>query len=337
MRLLSALALIGARLGRLAAAGAAFALAAPSAVQAQTDPAAGWPRQPVKIVVGLAAGAVNDIQTRVIAAKLAERLGQPVVVENRPGAGGIIAAEHVARAAPDGYTLYNAPTSTITVSPAVYSKLAYSPPRDFVSITQISVYPLYLAVDATLPVRTVDELLAYAKANPDKANLGTPGTFFDMMAAMLTLKSGVPFVSIPFRSVPETVTAVLTGQALIAYVDFNSAGAQFKAGKLRALAATSAKRTADLPDVPSIAEAGFPDAVAEPISGIVAPKRTPMPIVKRLETEINAVLRLPDVRERWKQMGLDTVESSSEAFDKLIASDIQRWTAVAKAANIKLD
>ena len=140
---------------------------------AQSDPAAGFPRQPIKLLVGLAAGAINDIQGRVVAAKLAERLGQPVVVENKVGAGGNIAAEFVARASPDGYTLLVAPTSTLTVNPAVYAKLNYDPQKDFVPVTQISSYQLYLTVNAGQPIKTVADLVALAKANPDKANLGS--------------------------------------------------------------------------------------------------------------------------------------------------------------------
>ena len=312
---------------------AVLALGASAGAQAQTD----WPKQPIKIIVGLAPGAANDVQTRIIAQKLAERVGQPVIVENRTGAGGTIAAEYVARAAPDGYTLYNAPTSTITINPAVYSKLPYHPPRDFVSITQVSVYPLYLTVNANLPVANLKELIAYAKANPDKANLATPGAFFDLMAAMLKIKAGADFVSIPFKSTPETMQAVLNGQAMIAYVEYNTLAPQLKAGRARALVSTGAKRSTELASVPSIAEEGFPDAVAEAIVGIVAPKATPRPIVKRLEQEINAIMKMPEVIERWQQMGFQTLESSSEAFDELIARDIKRWSEVAKAANIKLD
>lgn len=300
---------------------------------AQSD----WPTKPIKIVVGLAPGATNDVQTRIIAQQLSGRLGQPVIVENRTGAGGAIAAEYVARAAPDGYTLYNSPTSTITVNPAVYSKLPYFPPRDFVAITQVSVYPMFMAVNANLPVKDLKELLAYAKANPDKANLATPGAFFDLMAALLKIKAGVEFVSVPFKSTPETMQAVLNGQAMIAYIEYNTLAPQLKSGKARALVSTGPTRYAELPDVPSIAEAGYPEAVAEAIVGIVAPRATPKPIVKRLETEINAIMKLPEVVERWKQMGFNTLDSSSEAFDAVIARDIKRWSEVAKAANIKLD
>lgn len=306
---------------------------ASTVAHAQAD----YPKQPIKLVVGLAPGAINDVQARVVAGKLAERLGQPVVVENRTGAGGNIGAEFVARAAPDGYTLLTAPTATLVINPAIYSKLAYDPQKDFVPVTQISTYPLYLTVNVGLPVANVKDLLAYAKANPDKANLGSPATFFEMMTALLTLDTGVKFVTIPFKSTPETMTALLTGQTMIGFQDFNTVGQQVKAGKVKVLATMSGMRTADMPDVPTIVEAGFPRATAQPFTGIVAPKGTPAAIVKRLDDEINAVLKLPEVRERWKSLGLFAVESNSALFGRMIDSEIARWKDVAKAANIKLD
>ena len=307
-------------------------LPAPAAY-AQAD----YPRQPIKMIVGLAPGAINDVQTRVIAVKLAERLGQPVVVENRTGAGGNIAAEFVARAAPDGYTLFNAPTSTLVINPAVYPKLGYHPQRDFVLIAQVSAYPLYLTVNADLPVKSVKELLAHAKANPDKANLGSPATFFELVTALLTLNTGAKFVTIPFKSTPETMTGILTGQTMIAFVELNTLAPQLKAGKVRALAVTIGQRTADLPEVPSMAEAGFPDAVAQAFTGFVAPKGMPQAIVDKLSAEMNAILKLPDVVERWKSLGLNPVESTPAGFAKYIDDEIKRWTDVAKTANIKLE
>lgn len=305
----------------------------PSMAVAQAD----FPRQPIRMIVGLAPGAINDVQARVVAAKLAERVGQPVVVENRTGAGGNIAAEAVARAAPDGYTLLVTPTATMVINPAVYTKLPYKSPDDFVPITQISTYPLYLTVAADLPVKSVRELLDHAKANPAKANLATPATFFDMVVALLTLNTGAKFELVRFKSTPETMTALLTGQAMIAFQEYRSLAPQLQAGKVKALATLWSTRTAELPNVPSMAEAGYPNAAAQPFTGFVAPAKTPAAVVKRLETEINAVMKLPDVQERWKQLGLYTVESSSAAFGKLIVSEIERWKGVAKAANIKLD
>ena len=304
---------------------------------AQSDPAAGWPKQPVKIVVGLAAGSINDIQTRVIAAKLAERLGQPVLVENRVGAGGNIGAEFVARAAPDGYTLLTGPTSTITVNPAIFTKLAYDPQRDFVPVTQISTYQLYLTVNADLPVKSVAELVTHAKANPAKANLGSPSTVFELVTAMLGQQSGAKFETIPFKGTNDTMTALLTNQVMIGWQDYNSVNQHAKAGKVRVIATTGRNRSSDLPNVPTMAEAGFPGIELEPLTGIFAPKATPMPIVRKLQTEIQAILKAPDVVDRWTSITMTPVGSTSEEFASYIASEIKRWTAVAKAANIKLD
>lgn len=320
----------------IAAAAAALALPVAGA-SAQQDAGAQFPRQPIKMLVGLAPGAINDVQARVIAQKLSERLGQPVVVENKTGAGGNIAAEFVARAAPDGYTLLVAPTATLVVNPAVYTKLPYDSQKDFVPIVQVSTYPLYLAVRSDLPANSVKELVAYAKANPDKANLGSPATFFDVMTAMLTADTGAKFEVVRFKSTPETMTALITGQTMIGFQEYRSLLPQLQAGKVKAIAIMTDKRSAELPNVATIHEAGFGHAAAQPVTGIVAPKATPLAVVKRLETEINTVLKMPDVQERWKSLGLYTVDSTSESFTAWIDKEIKRWSAGAKAANIKLD
>lgn len=321
------------RLARFALALGLLTAIAGRSAYAQTD----YPRQPIKMIVGLAPGAINDVQARVIAQKLAERMGQPVVVENRTGAGGNIAAEFVARAQADGYTLLVAPTATLVINPAVYTKLPYDSQRDFAPIAQISTYPIYLTVAAGLPVTSVKDLLAHAKANPDKANLGSPATFFDMVTALLTMNTGVKFVTIPFKSTPETMTAVLTGQTMIGFQEFRSVNPHIQAGKAKVLAVMGPQRTKDMPSVPSIAEAGFPHASAQPVTGIVAPKATPAAIIRRLETEINWALKQPDVEERWRSLGLTAMQSTPESFAAWIDSEIKRWAGVAKAANIKLD
>ena len=306
-------------------------------VLAQTDPAAGYPRQPIKLLVGLAAGAINDIQGRIIAAKLAERFGQPVVVENKVGAGGNIAAEFVARANPDGYTLLVAPTSTLTVNPAVYAKLGYDPQKDFVPVTQLSSYQLYLTVNAGQPIKTVAELVAHAKAHPEKANLGSPSTVFELITAMFAARAGIKFETIPFKSTAETMTALLTDQVMIAFQDYNSLAQQLKAGKVRLLATTGTRRSTDLPDVPTFAEAGYPGIELEPLTGIVAPKATPTAIVTKLQTEIRAILATPDVAERFRTISMTPIGNTSQEFSALIDREIKRWTEVAKAANIKLE
>ena len=323
--------------GRLAGVIAVACAIGACPAAAQTDAAAGFPKQPIKMLVGLAAGSINDIQGRVIAAKLAERLGVPVVMENKVGAGGNIAAEFVARANPDGYTLLVAPTSTLTVNPAVYAKLGYDPQKDFVPVTQISAYQLYLTVNADSPAKTVPELVALAKAQPEKANLGSPSTVFELVTAVFMQRTGTKFETIPFKGTNETMTALLTNQIMIAWQDYNSLTPQLKAGKIRVLATSGSRRSSVLPEAATFAELGLPGVELDPLTGIVAPKATPAAIVRKLQTEIQAVLKQPDVAERWTSLAMTPVGNTSEEFAALIDREIKRWTEVAKAANIKLE
>jgi tripartite-type tricarboxylate transporter receptor subunit TctC len=289
------------------------------------------------MVVGLAAGAINDIQGRVIAQKLSERLKQPVIVENKPGAGGNIGAEYVARAAPDGHTLLIAPTATLVINTAVYSKLNYHPKRDFAPITQITEYPLYLTVNATTPVKTVKELVAYANANPKKANHAVPATTFELLCALFEQKTGTKFVSLPFKSNAQTMGALLNGQAMIVFTDYGNLAAQMKANKVRPLAATSRQRSRQLPDLPTLGELGYAGVEMLPFTGIVAPKATPAAVVDRLHREITAVLKDPAVKARFEELGLDIVGSTPGEFAAMIDREGARWKEVATKANIKLD
>ena len=308
-----------------------------SSAAAQGDAAAGWPKQPVRIVVGFAAGGGNDIQARVVGQKLAERLGQPVVVENKAGAGGNIAAESVARSAPDGTTLLMSPAATLVINPAVYSKLPYDPVASFAPVVQVSAFQIFLAVAADHPAKSASELVAWGRANPAKANYGAPATTFQLTAEIFNLKTGSKFVYIPFKSSTENITGLLTGQVAMAFVDPGPLMAHVAAGKVRLLATTGEKRWPYLPDVPTTAEIGLPDVVSVSFSGLVAPKGTPAAIVKKLADEVNVILKMPDVAERFKALGLMTVGGTPEAFAAVIAREIPRWTAVAKAANVKLD
>lgn len=312
---------------------AAIMLLPATAAQAQGD----YPRQPIKIVVGYAPGAVNDIQPRLIGQKLSERYKQPVVIENRSGAGGDIGAEFVARAAPDGYTLGSMPTAQLAINVAVNPKLPYHPQRDFVPITQISGYHMYLAVPTALPIASVKELIAYSKANPDKANISVPATTHQLIGAQFAQSTGTRFEAVLYKSNAEAMTALVTGQAMIVFTDFGTVNAQIKSGKARALAVAAPKRTADLPDVPTMAELGYPSVELIPFTGIAAPKGTPAAIVNKLHADIVDVLKMPDVQERFKSIGLFTVGSSPTEFATMIDEQIKRWTAVAKAGNIRLE
>ena len=309
-------------------------IAGATGASAQNAP---YPNRPIRLVVGFAAGAINDLTVRALTPGLSEILGQPVFIENKGGAGGLIAAETVARATADGYTLLLAPTSTMAVNPAVYSKLSYDPRRDFEPVSLMGSTALYLTVNANLPVKTLDELLAHARANPDKANYGAMATGFEVITAALQSRTGTKFETIQFKSTAETMASLLNGQIMIAYQDLNSLMPQLKTGKVRAIATTGSKRQTDLPDVPTIAELGYPDLFVDAIIGIVVPKGTPADVVAKLETAFQAVVKRPEVVERWKTLGLAPVGSSAKEYQVIINSEAERWSSLAKATNIRLD
>jgi len=324
-----------ARSATIALLGAVTVLLHSGAASAQNYP--NYPSQPVKMTVGLAPGGSNDIVARVVAQKLTERLGQPFVVENKAGAGGTIAAEMVARAAPDGLTLLVAPSGSMAINPAVYSKLPYDPLTSYELISNIALYHLVLSVSASQPFRSVQELVAWGKANPDKANYASTSAVFQLTSELFNQKTGAKFQHIPFKGGAELVTAVLSGQATMTFADAGPAMPQFKAGALRPLASTGATRLPELPDVPTLAEVGIDGVVVEGFIGLAAPKGTPAPIVKRLEAEVMAIARMPDVQERIRQLGLIPDGSTGAAFRERIGRDIPKYTAVAKAAGIKFD
>jgi tripartite-type tricarboxylate transporter receptor subunit TctC len=296
-----------------------------------------YPSQPVHVIVGFAPGGSNDLIARVIGQKLTERLGQPFVIENKAGAGGTIASEMVARAAPDGYTLMMAPSGAMVINPAVYSKLPYNPLTSYELISNIAIYHLVLSVSAKQPFMSVKELVDWAKANPDKANYASTSAVFQLTSELFNMKTGAKFQHIPFKSGAELVTAVLTGQATMTFADAGPAMPQFQAGALRPLASTGATRLPELPDVPTLGEVGVEGVVVEGFIGLAAPKGTPAAIVKKLEGEVMAIAKLPDVQARIRQIGLIPDGSTGAAFHERIARDIPKYTAVAKAAGIKFD
>jgi tripartite-type tricarboxylate transporter receptor subunit TctC len=323
-------------LAAVALAGA-ITLLHPGAADAQGSAAKGYPKAPVKMIVGLAPGGSNDIIARIVAQKLSERLGQPFVVENKPGAGGTIAAEYVANAAPDGLTLLVAPAGSMTVNPATYTHLPYDPLKSYALIGNIALYQLVLSVSSSLPIKSVKELVAWGKAHPDKANYASTSAIFQLTSELFNQKTGSHFQYIPFKSGAELVTAVLSGQAAMTFADAGPAMPLFKAGRLRPLATTGATRLPALPDVPTLGEVGINGVVVEGFIGLAAPNGTPAPIVKTLESEIMAIAKLPDVAARITQLGLIPDGSSAASFRDRIAADIAKYTAVAKAAHIHFD
>jgi tripartite-type tricarboxylate transporter receptor subunit TctC len=304
---------------------------------AQGDTARTYPTKPVSIVVGFGPGGGNDIYARLIQPKLAERLGKPVLVENKPGAGGTIAATLVAKSAPDGHTLYLGATGAMTISPVVLSKLPYDTLRDFSPISMIAWTPLVLAVNASAPVKTVQDLVAYAKANPIKANYGSSSPAFLLPSEQFKQRTGTPFAGVNYKSSSASLMAVISGEVLMAITDVPPAMEQLQAGRVRAIAVTGAQRLADLPDVPTMAEAGLPDLDFRLWSGVFAPAATPTAIVKRLEKEMIEIINLPEVKDRLKQLQVDPSGNTSEEFKRVIEAELTHWAAVAKAANIKLD
>lgn len=322
---------------RLAATlGAMFATTAvlmTAAVPAQAQSA--YPAKPVRIVVGYPAGGGNDVIVRIVAQKLSENLGQSVVIDNKPGAASIIAAEHVAKSAPDGYTLLMGPSGPLVFNPALYPRLPYSPTKDFAPIGLIGAFPLMLVVNAAGPIKSVKELIEVAKANPEKANYGSSAASFQFASELFNLRTGAKFVQIPYKGGNESSMAVASGDVMMTIADSSSVDALIKAGRIRPLASTGPQRAPAYPNVPTMAEAGVPDFSITLWTGLLAPAATPAPIVKRLQEELAKTLRDPDVRSRLAALAVTADTGNSETFAKTIATEIELWTGVAKAANIK--
>jgi tripartite-type tricarboxylate transporter receptor subunit TctC len=300
-------------------------------------PAQSYPSRPIRFVVGYSPGGGNDLIARIVAAKLQERLGQPVIVENKAGAQSIIAAEHVARSPADGYTLLVAPSGPMTINPAVFRKLPYAPAQDFAPISLMAEFPLMLAVGAQQPIKTIAELVAKAKADPKQANYASSATPFQLAAELFNQKTGGAFQHIPYRGSGEMVNAVVSGTVLMTIGDTGPMAGPLKGGLLRALAITAAQRHRAFPDVPTMAEAGIAGMEITLWTGLVAPAGTPADIVAKLQSEIAAIVALPDVKERFEQIAVDPRSATPDEYRALIAGDMARWKAVADAANIKLD
>ena len=304
---------------------------------AQADAARGFPERPVRIIVPFGAGGGTDTLARVIAGKMGESFGQPVIVENRPGAQGVVAGELVRKAAPDGHTLLIATSGPMAANVAIRPNLPYHPLRDFAPVTMIGTYTLVMVVNASLPANSVQELIAYAKARPDNVNYGSSGSLGQLASELFNQQAGTRFQYIPYKSSGDFVSALLSNEVTMALSDTPPVSGQVRAGKLRALAITSASRHPAWPDVPTMAEAGLPDFVVEFWNGFFVPVRTPTPIVRRLHAEVARVIALTDVRERLNGLGIDPTAMPGEEFAQVIAADIARWTAVARAANIKAE
>jgi tripartite-type tricarboxylate transporter receptor subunit TctC len=301
---------------------------------AQQD-ASKYPSRPIHIIVGFAAGGGNDVIARIYGQKLSEDLGQPVIVENKPGGGAIVATDYVAKAAPDGYTLLVG-ASGMAINQSLYAKLPYDSVRDFVAISEIASFPLIMIVNASSPVKSVADFVAYAKADADKMNYASSSASFQLVTELFKQKTGAPMQAIPYKSANESVLAVVSGQVTTTIADAGPVSPQVKAGTVRALAIAAPKRMEEFPDVPTMKEAGA-DIDGTLWTGVFAPKATPPEIVRKLEAELMKIAKQPDVAARLKQIGIEAVGNSADAFTKILAADIVRWGEVAKSANIKIE
>ena len=298
-----------------------------------------WPARPIRLIIAAAAGGPNDLPARIASQILTPRLGQPVVIEYQPGAGGAIGARMAAHAKPDGYTLFMGNTSTLAAIPAVSRSAGYDPVKDFLPIGKIAEGFLILAVNPASPWKTVKDFVDYAKANPGKINFANsgPGSLPNLAGQSFMLHTGTSLTSVSYRSGGESVAAVLS-KAVEATFESNGIVSRLaSSGKLRALAVMNKTRMASIPDVPTIAEAGYPGAEANTFFGIVAPAGTPAAIVTRINTLLNEGLRDPAMTGTMTKVGLTVDPGSPADFASFIAAQHKRWVDVGKAAHISLD
>jgi tripartite-type tricarboxylate transporter receptor subunit TctC len=298
-----------------------------------------WPSKPVKWIVPFAPGGTTDILARTIGDKLSVTLGQPVVVENRPGAGGGVGAEQVAKAAPDGYTIMGGTISTHAINASLYKNLPYDPVRDFVPITLIVRVPNMLVVNPDVPARDVRELIALLKANPGKYTFASSGngTSQHLSGELFKSMTGVEMQHIPYKGSPPALQDVVSGQVTMTFDNITTAWPLVKGGKLRALAVTTAKRSPIAPDVPTLAEAGLAGYEIGSWQGVFAPAGVPPEIVKRLNTEIVRIINAPDVRQKLIDMGAEPAPNTSEEFAAMVKAEVAKWADVVRKSGAVVD
>jgi len=298
-----------------------------------------WPDKPIKFVVAAPAGSSIDVLARVIGDKLKDRVGQPIVVENRPAAGGTAATDFVAKAPTDGYTMLMSFNGPLAFGPHLYAKLPYDPQKDLVPVIITSSQPNVLAVTASLPVNSVKELVAYARANPGKLNFASVGNGSSSHLTMELLKAtaGIDIVHVPFNGSPPAVTATMQGETQMIFAVMQPLQAQIQAGRLRALAVSAKTRFALLPDLPTIAENGFPGFEALAWNGVLVPAGTPGPVVQRLNSEINAILKDASVKSALNAQGFELIGGTPEDFANLIKSESDKWAPVIRKTGARID
>jgi tripartite-type tricarboxylate transporter receptor subunit TctC len=304
---------------------------------ASTADAQSWPAKPIRIISPYPPAGANDLLARIIAPKLSEQLGQPVVVENRAGATGNIGAELVAKAPADGYTLLMGQAGNLTINISLMAKIPFDPVRDFSPVTMVASTPNVLVVHPSLPVRTVKDLIALAKAKPGQINyatsgIGSPG---HLAAELLNKSAGIRLVHIPYKGAAPALLDVVAGNAHLYFTSAVSAQPFIPSGRLRMVAVASAKRSPSLPEVPTVAEAGFPEFDVSSWWGVVAPASTPREVVMRLQTEIHRVIALPEIRAKLAEQGLDIATNTPEQFAAYIKSETAKWAKLIREVGVK--
>jgi tripartite-type tricarboxylate transporter receptor subunit TctC len=301
-----------------------------------TTPAAEYPDKPVRFILPNAAGGSPDTVARILAARMTELLGQQVVVDNRPGAGGIIGVEAVAKATPDGHTLLQCGISQ-TISPALKRKLPYDTWRDFARIVQFGGVPNVLTAHMGLPMRNLADMVSYAKAQPGKLRYGSSGIGFTPHLTMEMLKraAGIDLLHIPYKAAPQGVSDVIGGQIDVMFVNVPTSLPNVRAERMRAIAVTTAQRSQQLPEVPTIGESGYPGFEMTSWYGVCAPAKTPKPVIARVEAAVLKALADPDVHKRIAAQGVEVRTTTGAAFDAFYKTELARWSKVVQEAGIK--
>jgi tripartite-type tricarboxylate transporter receptor subunit TctC len=297
-----------------------------------------YPDHPITLIVCFPAGGGTDVAVRMINVQLGEALGKPVIIENRGGAGGSLAAATVARAKPDGYTLL-ACSSAFVVSPSLYAHVAYDPIKDFIPVMVIGASPNIFVVPARSKIKTMLEFIAYGKANPGKLNWTSPGagTTPQLAGEILKMKTGIDMVHIPFAGAGPAMTAVLGGQVDLYTANYGSITGLLKSGKVRAIAVGAKERWPGLPDVPTLEELGIKDSGTNSFQGIFAPAGTPQPIIDRLAEELAAILARPGIREKYEKIGLPVTAEGPDAFRARIAHEVPMYKEIIDKAGLKIE
>jgi tripartite-type tricarboxylate transporter receptor subunit TctC len=312
---------------------ASLVLLAACRAGAQTD----FPNRPIHFIVGFAVGGGNDLLARLVLQKFQQNTGATVVIENKVGAGGRIATDYAAHQPADGYTVLVGATGQMAIAAAIYNNLNYHPTKSFIALNMIASFPLVLVVPANHEVKTLKQLVVWAKTYPDKSNYATASPSFTIASELFKLKTGMPAVAIPYKSSNESNLSVVSGQTLFTISDGPPAIPLVRGGKTRALAVTGSERSPELPDVPSMAEVGYPDVDTHLWSGFFVPAGTPAPVVQELTKELGRALADPSVQDGLKKMAVKPGGPTGDAFRKLIDADIKTFADVVMAANLTFE